>query len=157
MEAATEASPEGVEETGAAVLARSVWWRAARWRFFSFSAGPRCRGRRGGEGGGGKGAERGGREWGAPGGPRVQLNATVAEPPLVVSLRVALPPTAQTEVNSVSDAIMNWELVLVAIFTQITECLVNVMITRCASICLCCSQTKGTSLKTVVVLGSPSS
>ena len=47
------------------------------------------------------------RKWGAPGGPRVQLNATVAEPPLVVRLREALPPTAQTEMNSVSDAIMN--------------------------------------------------
>ena len=107
MEAATEASPEGVEDAGAAVLARSAWWRAARWRFFSFSAGPRCRGRRGGEGGGGKGAERGGSKWGAPGGPRVQLNATVAEPPLVVRLREASPPMAQTEMNSVSDAIMN--------------------------------------------------
>ena len=34
----------------------AAWWRAARWRFFSFSAGPRCRGRRGGEEGGGEGA-----------------------------------------------------------------------------------------------------
>ena len=75
----------------------------------------------------------------------MQLNATVAEPPLVVRLREALPPMAQTEMNSVSDATMNWELVLVAIFTQVTECLVNVMITMCAAICLCCSQTKGTS------------
>ena len=59
-EKVAEASPEaveGVEDTGAAVLARSAWWRAARWRFFSFSAGPRCRGRRGEEGGGGEGAE----------------------------------------------------------------------------------------------------
>ena len=72
--------------------------------------------------------------WGAPGGPRVQLNATVAEPPLVVRLREALPPTAQTEMNSVSDATMNWELVLVAIFTQVTERLVDDMITMCASI-----------------------
>ena len=69
---------EAAEVTGAVVLARSAWWRAARWRFFSFSDGPRCRGRRGGEGG--KGADGGGRVWGAPGGPRVQLNATVAEP-----------------------------------------------------------------------------
>ena len=61
--------------------------------------------------------------WGAPGGPRVQLNATVAEPPLVVRLSEALPPTAQTEMNSVSNATMNWELVLEAIFTQVTECL----------------------------------
>ena len=39
-------------ETGAAALARASWCQAARWRFFSFSAGPRCRGRQGGEGGG---------------------------------------------------------------------------------------------------------
>ena len=30
---------EGVEDAGAAVLARSAWWRAARCRFFSFSDG----------------------------------------------------------------------------------------------------------------------
>jgi hypothetical protein len=125
---------EGVEDAVAAVLARSAWWRAARCRFFSFSDGPRCRGRGGGEEGGVEGAEGGGRVWGAPGGPRVQLNATVAEPPLVVRLSEALPPTAQTEMNSVSDATMNWELVLEAIFTQVTECLFDVMITMCASI-----------------------
>jgi hypothetical protein len=55
----------------------------------------------------GKGSRKRREEVGAPGGPRVQLNATVAEPPLVVRLREALPPTAQTEMNSVSDAIMN--------------------------------------------------
>ena len=108
----TTEAVEGFEDAGAAVLARSAWWRAARCRFFSFSDGPRCRGRGGGEGGeGGEGAEGGGRVWGAPGGPRVQLNSTLAEPPLVVKLREALPPTAQTEMNSVSDATMNWELV----------------------------------------------
>ena len=64
----------------------------------------------------------------------MQLNATLAEPLLVVKLREALPPKAQTEMNSVSDAIMNWELVLVAIFTQVTECLVDAMTTMCASI-----------------------
>ena len=32
------------EDTGAAVLARSAWWRAARSQFLSFSAGPRWRG-----------------------------------------------------------------------------------------------------------------
>ena len=53
------------EEADAAVLARAAWCRAARWRFLSLSAGPRCRGCRGGEEGGGAGA--GGREWGAPG------------------------------------------------------------------------------------------
>ena len=94
--------------------------------------------------------------WGAPGGPSVQLNATVAEPLLVVRLREASPPTAQTEMNSVSDATMNWELVLVAIFTQVTECLVDDMITMCASICLHCSQAKGTSWKSLVVSGFPS-
>ena len=86
----------------------------------------------------------------------MQLNATVAEPPLVVRLSEALPPTAQTEMNSVSDAIINWELILVAIFTQVTECLVNVMITRCASIRFCFSQTKGTLWKSLVVSGFPS-
>ena len=47
----------------------AAWWRAARRRFLSFSAGPRCRGRRRrGEGAGGregKGEE--GKEKGAPG------------------------------------------------------------------------------------------
>ena len=55
---------EVAEEADAAVLARAAWCRAARWRF---SAGPRCRGWRGGEEEGGAGAEAGGREWGAPG------------------------------------------------------------------------------------------
>ena len=91
--------------------------------------------------------------WGASGGPRVQLNATVAEPPLVVRLREALPPMAQTEMNSVSDATMNWELVLEAIFIQFTERLFDDIITLCASICLCCSQAKGTSWKSLVVSG----
>ena len=51
-------------EAEAAVLARAAWCLAARWRFFSLSAGPRCRGRRGGEGGGaaaGPGGRSGGR------------------------------------------------------------------------------------------------
>ena len=118
--------------TGNQSAARSAWWWAAHCRFFSFSDSPWCRGR--GEGEGGAGAKGEGRVWGAPGGPRVQLNYTLAEPPLVVKLREALPPTAQDKMNSVSDAIMNWEFFLVAIYTQVTECLVNAMITMCASI-----------------------
>ena len=86
----------------------------------------------------------------------MQLNATVAEPPLVVRLREALPPRAQTEMNSVSDATMNWELVLVAIFTQVTERLVDDMITMSASICFCCSKAQGTSWKSLVVSSFPS-
>ena len=55
----------------------------------------------------------GGREWGAPGGPRVQLNPTVVTPLLVARLREASPPVAQTDMNSVKEAIKNCELVLV--------------------------------------------
>ena len=58
---------EVAEAADAAVLARAAWCRAARWRFLSLSAGPRCRGWRGGEEEGGAGAGAGGREWGASG------------------------------------------------------------------------------------------
>ena len=57
--------------------------------------------------------------WGAPGGPRVQLNAIVTRPLLVVRLREASPPIPQTEINSVIEAARNWELVLVDIFTTL--------------------------------------
>ena len=49
----------------------------------------------------------GGGEWGAPGGPSVQLNSTLVVPLMVVRLREALPPHAQTEINSVMDATKN--------------------------------------------------
>ena len=39
-------------DAGEAVPARAAWWRAARWLFLSLCAGPRCRGRRGGDRGG---------------------------------------------------------------------------------------------------------
>ena len=39
-------------DAGEALPARAAWWRAARWLFLSLCAGPRCRGRRGGDGGG---------------------------------------------------------------------------------------------------------
>ena len=102
---------------GAAASAWAAWWRAARRRFFSFSAGPRWRGRRkvedvGGEGGG----EKAGVEWGAPGCPRVQVKLTVVRPSLVERLREAFPPWAQTERNSVTDATTNWEFDLEVIF-----------------------------------------
>ena len=51
----------------------------------------------------------------------VQLNPMVVKPPLVVRLRDASPPMAQTEMNSVTEAAKNWELVLVDIFDKITE------------------------------------
>ena len=55
---------------------------------------------------GGEGDEEG-REWGAPGLPRVQVNPMVVIPPLVVRLSEALPPTAQTDMNSVNEAVKN--------------------------------------------------
>ena len=88
-------------DAGTAVLARAAWCLAALSLFFFLSAGPRCRGRRGGNEGGGEVAEEGGREWGAPGGPKVQENPAVVTPLLVERLRVAVPPRAQTEINSV--------------------------------------------------------
>ena len=118
----TEAVDDALAVAAASVvvLARAAWCLAARWLFFSLSACPRCRGRRGGEdgGGGGAGAGAGGREWGAQGLPIVLLNPTVVTPLLVERLRVAVPPRFQTEINSVTDAIKNWELVLKAIFTN---------------------------------------
>ena len=50
----------------------------------------------------------------------VQLNPMVVRPPLVVRLRVASPLMAQTEMNSVTEAAKNWELVLADIFEKIT-------------------------------------
>ena len=58
----------------------------------------------------------GGSEWEAPGCPMVQLNPMVVKPPLVVRLRVALPPMAQTDINFVTEAAKNSELVLDNIF-----------------------------------------
>ena len=98
------AVPEEVVEA----VALAAWWWAARSRLRSFSDGPRWRGRRGG-GGGKEGAGTGGREWGAPGWPREQLNSTLASPPLVVNVRVASPPKAQKCKNSLTDAPRNWE------------------------------------------------
>ena len=118
-EAAVTGSVEGAGAAGegdtwevalaeAAFLACSSWWRAARRRFFSLSTGPRWRGRQEGEEVGGEGGgEKAGMEWGAPGCPRVQLKPTVVKPPLVERLREALPPLAQTERNSVTDATTN--------------------------------------------------
>ena len=51
----------------------------------------------------------------------VQVNPMVVKPPLVVRLRDASPPMAQTEMNSVTEAAKNWELVLVDIFDKITD------------------------------------
>ena len=81
-EAATLTEAE-IADTGAvaSACACAAWWRAARSRFLSLSAGPQWRGRRGGVVVEGKGGEEGGREWGAPGFPMVQLNDTVACPP----------------------------------------------------------------------------
>ena len=51
----------------------------------------------------------------------VQLNPMVVNPPLVVRLRDASPPMAQTEMNSVTEAAKNWELVLNDIFAKVTD------------------------------------
>ena len=39
-------------DAGEALPARAAWWQAARWLYLSLWAGPRCRGRRGGDVGG---------------------------------------------------------------------------------------------------------
>ena len=49
----------------------------------------------------------------------MQLNPVVTRPPLVVRLREALPPMAQTEMNSVMEATRNCEFVLDDIFTEV--------------------------------------
>ena len=51
----------------------------------------------------------------------MQLNPMVVKPPLVVRLRDASPPMAQTEMNSVTEAAKNWELVLEDIFANVTD------------------------------------
>ena len=88
-------------DTGAAVLAMAAWFWAARSQFFSLSAGKR----RGGDEGGGEGAEEVGREWDAPGGPRVQVNPTLVTPLLVERLRVAVPPRARANCSEQQDKI----------------------------------------------------
>ena len=84
-----------VADTESVAAAFAAWWQAARCFFFSISAGPRWRGRWG-RGAGKEGAEEevGGREWGAPGWPMVQLNPMVVKPHLVVRLRDASPAMA---------------------------------------------------------------
>ena len=122
-ESVAEVQEESVEAGGAgAAAALAAWWRAARCLLRSLSACPRWRGRRGG-GGGKEGAEDGGEgsEWGAPGCPMVQLNPMVVKPPLVVRLREASPPTAQTDINSVTEAAKNCELVLADILATFTS------------------------------------
>ena len=99
------------EEEVVLAAAMAAWWRAARWRLRSISVGPRWRGwRRGGVAG-----WEGGREWGALGWPSVQLKPTVAWPLLVVRLREAVPPRAQTCRNSFTEAVRKCEFVLVDI------------------------------------------
>jgi hypothetical protein len=78
------------EEEVVLAVAMAAWWRAARWRLRSISLGPRWRGWRRGVVAGWEG----GREWGAPGRPSVQLKSTVAWPSLVVRVREAVPPFA---------------------------------------------------------------
>ena len=51
----------------------------------------------------------------------VQLNPMVTRPPLVLWLREALPPMAQTEINSVMEAARNCEFVRVDIFTTLAK------------------------------------
>ena len=56
------------------------------------------------------GADEGGREWGAPGWQRVQLNSPFTVPPLVVKFSDASAPKDQNFMNSVTVAPRNWEL-----------------------------------------------
>ena len=71
-------------------------------------------------GGWGWGYEEGGRKWGAPGGPSVQLKPTVAWPLEVVRLKEAVPPMAQAEINSFTDAERKCEFNLDDMFEDIT-------------------------------------
>ena len=48
----------------------------------------------------------------------VQVNPMVVKPPLVVRLRDESPLMAQAEMNSVTEAAKNWELVLADIFEK---------------------------------------
>ena len=66
------------------------------------------------------GGEEGERKWGAPGGPKVQLNPTVAWPLEVVRLREAVPPKAQAEMNSFTEAKRKCEFNLDVIFKDVT-------------------------------------
>ena len=105
------------EEEVVLALAMAAWWRAARWRLRSISLGPRWRGWRRGVVAGWEG----GREWRAPGRPSVQLKPTVAWPLLVVRLREAVPPRAQTCRNSFTEAVRKCEFVLVDIFERVPK------------------------------------
>ena len=55
----------------------------------------------------------------------MQLNPMVTRPLLVVRLREALPPMAQTEMNSVMEATRNCEFVLDDIFTEVFKMLAD--------------------------------
>ena len=63
----------------------------------------------------------------------VQLNPMVVKPHLVVRLRDASPPMAQTDINSVTEAAKNWELVLGCILA--TKCQAEFMMTLWTDIC----------------------
>ena len=53
----------------------------------------------------------------------MQLNMMVVKAPLVVRLRDASPPMAQTDINSVTEAVKNWELVLDTILaSKVSSC-----------------------------------
>ena len=93
------------------ILRKGSGWRG--WRDVK-KEGWEGRGKVGGEGGG----KKAGMEWGSPGCPRVQLKPTVTKPSQVERLRVALPPWAQTERNSVTDATTNWEFDLEVIMNS---------------------------------------
>ena len=82
-----------------------AWWRAARWWPCSFSAGPGWRGRWRV----GVGEER---LKGEPGWPRLQLKAMFRWPPLVVRLREESSPRDHWVMNSLREAMKNWELSL---------------------------------------------
>ena len=51
----------------------------------------------------------------------MQLKLTLALPLLVVRLREAFPCRAQTEINSFTEAVRNWEFILVDIFERVLE------------------------------------
>ena len=53
----------------------------------------------------------------------MQLNPMVVKAPLVVRLRDASPPMALTDINSVTEAVKNWELVLDTILaSKVSSC-----------------------------------
>ena len=94
---------------GTGAVALEAWWRAARCRPRSFSAGPRWRGLAEEKVGGDGLIE-------VPGRPRLRFKDMFSFPSMVFRLREASPPRDQTEINYAKEAFTKLELLLLSIF-----------------------------------------